>query len=92
LPADLEFELSMLLSDVLGREVRVLEARFEPGEALLCVRVEAGGGAGAEACTRVRACRGLSGAKALRCLSRTLAHSDKPLLELAEELRRRLPG
>ena len=92
MPADLGFELSMLLSDVLGREVRVVETRFEPGEALLCVTVETEDGARAETCTRVRACRGLSGAKATRCLSKTLAHSDKPLQELAEELRRRLPG
>jgi hypothetical protein len=91
LVADLEFELSYLLTDLLRVEVRVSRAEFDPSTALLCVEAEANGTNG-RVCAEVKACRGLEGVRALRCLSKTLAHGGRPLEQLAEGLRRLLRG
>ena len=84
---DLAFELSYMLSDELGLDVEVKGYRFDPSTGMFCVVFSAGGVEG-EACTVVRACRGLEGVKAERCLSRTLAAGGKPFDELAAAVRR----
>ena len=84
---DLAFELSYLLSDILGREVRVESYRFDPGTGRLCVALE---GSGGEACTLVRACKGLAPGRAERCIAKALAQGGRPLEELVSAVERLL--
>ena len=84
---DLAFELSYLLGDRLGRNVEVKGYSFDPEKGLLCIEAEVEGVGLRRACIEVKACKGLSNeAKWVRCVSKTLAQSEKYLDSLAEQL------
>ncbi|BES82763.1 hypothetical protein [Pyrodictium abyssi] len=87
--ADLGFELSYLLGDVLERGVEVRSYSFEPEQGLLCVEAEVEGLGARRACIEVKPCKGLrEEAKWARCVSKTLVHAGG----LAERLARLLAG
>ncbi len=85
MPVDLAFELSYLLGDKLGREVSVEAVDYDPGSARLCVEALLEGRR-VRGCVEVRACRGLSGAKAERCIAKTLEANEAILERLASSL------
>jgi hypothetical protein len=86
-PADLAFELSYLLSEEMGREIEVLEARLEPGDPpRVCVEARIEGLGARRACAPLAACRGLEGPRLARCAAKTLAQGGRPLRLLAKGL------
>lgn len=85
MPADLAFSLSYLLGDALGAEVEVERIDFDPASSRLCIEALVAGRR-ASGCVEVKACKGLSGAKAERCIAKTLEANEAILERLASSL------
>ncbi len=82
MPVDLSFELSYLLSDKLGVDVEVKSYEYDAEHGVLCVEAIVGGEE-QRGCVELRACKGLSGARLERCLSKQLVDNEVILERLA---------
>ncbi len=82
MPVDLVFELSYMLSDLIGREVVVEEYRYDREGGVLCVTVRVDSARG-EACIPVRQCRTVPEERLEKCLAKALASNEKLLQDLA---------
>jgi hypothetical protein len=83
---DVGFELSYILSDVLGRSVRVEDYSYDPGKGVLCV-VAVVNGVRSKACIEVRQCKSIQNPnKRWKCVLRALAEREELLRSLAERL------
>ncbi|BEP17401.1 hypothetical protein PYJP_07530 [Pyrofollis japonicus] len=83
---DLAFELSYLLSDVIGKEVTIKDYSFDPEAGTLCVSAEIED-KNKTACIEIKQCKKIpSETKQFKCIVRTLASNEELLRRLAELL------
>jgi hypothetical protein len=83
---DLKFELSYMLSDIIGLQVEVLEYNFDPETGKLCIKAKVGESV-KKGCILVKPCKGLRDeARQVRCISKTLTANEKLARELAATL------
>ncbi len=86
MPVDLGFELGYLLSDKLGVDVEVKGYEYDAERGVLCVDAVIGG-VERRGCVELRACKGLSGSRLERCISKQLIGNEAILERLAGVLR-----